>query len=268
MGVKGKSFAGRISWYRRGWACSANAILAGVAVAMSTIPARAQIIDENTVFLLPAQNRVQAGFEVFSDLRYANNALATSNLPGGLDENSVSSTIWVKGLTGYVVKPVADGLALYVAGAAYHANYFKFSDLNHFGFVGTGGVQFMPNGASEIHIGGRCANELTAKGLNSFYNYCGPIAGASVRIGNARKIRLHLRADGSLALGKSEAFARYSQLTVAARIEIGKTLVFSVEPSATVQDFKPPTLCQRILTSNGLIISVVLKLPYDIACSA
>lgn len=226
--------------------------------------ASAQIIDENSNFSItaPAAPRMEAGIDLNSDLRYGFNALSRSNLPGGLEVDPVADTVWVKGVSGYVARPVAKNLAVVASASFNHINYFDHSQLNFFNARGSVGLLFMPSGATSLYAGGACSVELEEKSFKSYYDHCGPTAVLRTRLGSARKFHANLQVSGYMALGDSNRLARYREASARLSLTTGGPLLLAVEPGGYVRDFTRPAFIPAAFTYErtdyGLSVPVSL----------
>jgi len=205
---------------------------------------------------------METGINVASDLRYGFNALSRSNLPGGLEVDPVADTVWVKGISAYVAKPVTEGLAVVGSAAFNHINYFEHSELNFFNARGSIGLLFMPSGATSLYAGGACSVELEEESFKSYYDHCGPTAVLRTRIGSARKFHASLQVSGYMALGDSNRLARYREASARLSLTTGGPLLLAVEPGGYVRDFTRPAFIPAAFTYErtdyGLSVPVSL----------
>ncbi len=200
----------------------------GLAVTIA-LPAAAQIIDENTSVIVPAL-RTNPQLEIFSDVQYASNALAISNLPGGLELKPVKDVIWVKGISGGVSHALSRKATAFASATVLHANFFDYDPLNFFAVSAVAGLELRPSRAVGFVVAGTCVSERNEDSFKQYYGYCGPAAAFTLTGGRREGTHIDLNLGGRMALGDRDIYARYNEATASIRFEAGRRLRFSIEP--------------------------------------
>ncbi|USU09984.1 hypothetical protein NF700_06925 [Sphingomonadaceae bacterium OTU29MARTA1] len=210
-----------------------------IAVALSALcPTHlyAQIIDDNT--RIPAQQSTSsASFEIVSDSKYASNALAYSNLPGGLDLASVSDVVWVKGASGSFAQQLTKNVGIVGAVAAHHVNFFDHPSLNYVSLASFLGIGVQATQGVALFAGASCNSERDDSSFRQFYGHCGPLANLSLRGGRLDRTHVELSVTGRMALGDRNRFARFNEVAAGLRFETGGRVRFRIEPRGFVRRY-------------------------------
>ena len=207
----------------------------GLAATMAPT-ATAQIIDENsqTYRLAP---RTDTQVEIFTDVQHASNALAISNLPGGLELAPVSDTIWVKGISGSIAHALGRKVTAFAGANILHANFFNYDALNFFGVSAATGLELRPSRGIGVVVVGTCVSERSESGFKQYYGYCGPAANLALTGGRRTGTHVELSLGARMALGDRRTYARFNEASASLRFETGGRLRFSIEPRALVRRY-------------------------------
>ena len=213
--------------------------LAFIWTAIMATAAQAQIIDADTA-LDDETRRTSLSLTLFSDSRYATNALARSNLPGGLEDAAASDVVWAKGVNASVGYALGNVLTLFAGGTAFHTNFFKNSELDYVGLSGVAGVQVRLSRTVSAYGGGLCVAELAARNIKRYYSFCGPMAGISLVTGRGISPSFDMGVRGVIALGDTNLFARYRELQATIGYETGGRTRLRIRPTASVRSHSAP----------------------------
>lgn len=223
------------------------ALLAAAGLVAVPGAARAQIIDENTEFdSAKPPLGTETGIELFSDLRYGLNALSASNLPGGFEEDEIADAVWVNGINAYVSHPMSDRVVLVASAAGFYGKFFENKQLDFFAARAAAGLAFIPSDRASFYALGTCSAEFDDDGLKSYYKHCGPAVGATLVLGAPRKFHVTLSANGYMAMGDKDTFARFKEANARVSFATGGPIRFAVEPGATVKDYATPSFFPEI----------------------
>lgn len=236
---------------KRAWRnISMAALLSAAGIAFPAM-VRAQIIDENTEFdAAKPPLGTETGIKLFSDLRYGLNTLSASNLPGGFEEDPIADTVWVNGVNAYISHPVSDRVVLVASAAGFYSKFFEYDQLDFFGARAAAGLAFVPSDRASFYALGTCSAEFDDSSFDSYYSHCGPAAGATLVIGAPRKFHVTLSANGYMALGDKDRFARFNEASARLSFATGGKVRFAIEPGAAIKDYATPSFIPAIFDYN------------------
>ena len=215
------------------------ALCASAVLSFLAPTAQAQIIDDD--YSPPEESHnVEFDLTLFSETAYFTNVNAASNLPGGLEEDAQSGVVMANGFAVSASAKVAPDVTSFAVLSGSHINNFENSDLNFIGVVAVAGLEFRPSDHAALYGYATCVSELDEAGFNRFYEWCGPVAGFSLRTAPRNRTHLEVGARGTLALGDRWRLANYKELTGYVRLSTAGPVRLVIEPNGFVRQYNMP----------------------------